>query len=129
MQYNGSSYVATGAVAPGLVPGVAGVWDLVAQKGAGGGGAGQITGWQTEIFDSHRRGDGQPGGGGLKTCSNNGIATGGTGSLVNSQDGQVIGGQVVADPDGTPRTWQIVVYSNFTKSVPIKIWVVCAPTA
>ncbi len=37
-----------------------------------------------------------------KTCSNGGIATGGTGSLVNSQDGQIIGGQVVADIDGTP---------------------------
>jgi hypothetical protein len=63
-----------------------------------------------------------------QTCSNNGVATGGTGSLVNSQDGQVIGGQVVADVDGTPRTWQVVIYSNFTKTVPLKIWVVCAQT-
>ena len=128
VQHNGSSYVATGAVAPGLVPGVAGVWELMAQKGAGGGGAGQITGWETEIFDGTVTGTANQAVVASKTCSNNGVATGGTGSLVNSQDGQVIGGQVVADVDGTPRTWQIVIYSNFTKNVPIKIWVVCAQT-
>ena len=129
VQYNGSSYVATGPVTPGLVPGVAPVWSLLAQKGAGSGGAGQITGWATEIFDGTVAGTANQAVVASKTCSNGGIATGGTGSLVNSQDGQIIGGQVVADIDGTPRTWQIVVYSNFTKNVPIKIWVVCAQTA
>ena len=128
VQYNGSSYVATGAVSAGLVPGVAPVWELMAQKGAGGGGAGQITGWETEIFDGTVAGTANQAVVASKTCTNNGVATGGTGSLVNSQDGQIIGGQVVADVDGTPRTWQVVVYSNFTKNVPIKIWVVCAQT-
>lgn len=128
VQYNGSSYVATGAVSPGLVPGVAPVWELMAQKGAGGGGAGQITGWETEVFDGTVAGTANQAVVASKTCSNSGVATGGTGSLVNSQDGQIIGGQVVSDVDGTPRTWQIVVYSNFTKNVPIKIWVVCAQT-
>lgn len=129
VQYSGSSYVATGPADPGLVPGVAPVWQLLAQKGAGSGGAGQITGWETEIFDGTVAGTANQAVVASKTCSNGGIATGGTGSLVNSQDGQIIGGQIVADVDGTPRTWQVVFYSNFTKSVPIKIWVVCAQTA
>jgi hypothetical protein len=128
VQHTGSSYVATAAVDPGLVPGVAPVWQLLAQKGAGSGGAGQITGWETEIFDGTVAGTANQATVASKTCSNGGVATGGTGSLVNSQDGQIIGGQVVADVDGTPRTWQIVVYSNFTKNVPLKIWVVCAQT-
>lgn len=128
VQYNGSSYVSTGPVNPGLVPGVAPVWELLAQKGAGSGGAGQITGWETEVFDGTVSGTASQAVVASKTCNNNGVATGGTGSLVNSQDGQIIGGQVVADPDGTPRTWQVVIYSKFTKDVPIKIWVVCAQT-
>ena len=79
VQYNGSSYVSTGPVDPGLVPGVAPVWELLAQKGAGSGGAGQITGWETEVFDGTVSGTASQAVVASKTCSNNGVATGGTG--------------------------------------------------
>lgn len=128
VQYNGSSYVATGAVSAGLVPGVAGVWDLVAAKGAGAGGSGVITGFQMELLDTTVAATANQDVTVGKTCTNSGIATGGTSSLVNSGDGTIIGGQVSADPDGVPRTWFVVFHSNYTKNVPVKIWVVCAQT-
>jgi hypothetical protein len=129
VQYNGSSYVASGAAAPGLVPGTAPVWELLAQKGAGGGGAGAITGFEMELLDTTVAATANQDVTVGKTCSNGGIATGGTSSLVNSTDGVVIGGQVGADLDGVPRTWYVVFHSNFTKNVPVKIWVVCATTS
>ena len=129
VQYNGSSYVASAIASAGLVPGTAPVWQLLAQKGAGGGGAGAITGFQVEIFDSTVAATADQNVTVGKTCSSGGIATGGTSSLVNSTDGEVIGGQVWADVDGVPRTWYVVFHSNFTKDVPVKIWVVCATTS
>lgn len=129
VQYNGSSYVASGPASPGLLPGTAPVWDLLAQKGAGGGGAGAITGFEMELLDTTVAATADQDVTVGKTCSNGGIATGGTSSLVNSTDGQVIGGQVGADLDGVPRTWYVVFHSNFTKNVPVKIWVVCATTS
>lgn len=129
VQYNGSSYVASGIAAAGLVPGVAPVWQLLAQKGAGSGGAGSITGFQVELFDSTVAATANQDVTVGKTCSSGGIATGGTSSLVNSTDGVVLGGQVGADVDGVPRTWYVVFHSNFTKNVPLKIWVVCATTS
>ena len=129
VQYNGSSYVASATASAGLVPGAAPVWQLLAQKGAGGGGAGAITGFQVEIFDSTVAATADQNVTVGKTCSGGGIATGGTSSLVNSTDGDVIGGQVGADVDGVPRTWYVVFHSNFTKNVPLKIWVVCATTS
>ena len=129
VQYNGSSYVATGTVAPGLVPGVAPVWDLLAQKGAGGGGAGAITGFQVELLDTTVAATADQNVTVGKTCTNGGIATGGTSSLVNSTDGEIIGGQVGADVAGVPHSWFVVFHSNFTKNVPVKIWVVCATTS
>ena len=129
VQYNGSSYVASGPASPGLLPGTAPVWELLAQKGAGGGGAGAITGFQMELLDTTVAATANQDVTVGKTCSNGGIATGGTSSLVNSTDGTVIGGQVGADLDGVPRTWYVVFHSNFTKNVPVKIWVVCATTS
>ena len=128
VQYNGSSYVASGIAAAGLVPGTAPVWQLLAQKGAGGGGAGAITGFQTELLDTTVAATADQNVTVGKTCSNGGIATGGTSALVNSTDGTVIGGQVGSDVDGVPHTWFVVFHSNFTKNVPVKIWVVCATT-
>ena len=129
VQYNGSSYVASGPASPGLLPGTAPVWELLAQKGAGGGGAGAITGFQMELLDTTVAATADQDVTVGRTCSNGGIATGGTASLVNSTDGTVIGGQVGADLDGVPRTWYVVFHSNFTKNVPVKIWVVCATTS
>lgn len=129
VQYNGSSYVASGSAAAGLVPGTAPVWQLLAQKGAGGGGAGAITGFQVEMFDSTVAATANQDVTVGKTCSTGGIATGGTSSLVNSTDGVITGGQVGADVGGVPRTWYVVFHSNFTKNVPLKIWVVCATTS
>ena len=34
-----------------------------------------------------------------------------------------------ADGTGTPRSWYVIFHSNFTKNVPLKLWVVCAQTA
>ncbi len=128
VQYNGSSYVASSIAGAGLVPGVAPVWELLAQKGAsgGGGGGGTITGFTVELLDQTVAATADQNVTVGKTCSNGGIATGGTSSLVNSTDGTIIGGQVGADLDGTPRTWYVVFHSNYTKNVPVKIWVVCA---
>lgn len=129
VSYNGSSYVASGTASAGLVPGTAPVWQLLAQKGAGSGGAGSITGFQVEMFDSTVAATANQDVTVGKTCSSGGIATGGTSSLVNSTDGTIIGGQVGADVNGVPRTWYVVFHSNFTKNVPLKIWVVCATTS
>lgn len=129
VQYNGSSYVASSTAAADLVPGTAPVWELLAQKGAAGGGAGAITGFQVEMFDSTVAATADQNVTVGKTCSTGNIATGGTSSLVNSTDGEILGGQVGADVDGVPRTWYVVFHSNFTKNVPLKIWVVCATTS
>ena len=129
VQYGGSSYVAGSAASAGLVPGTAPVWELLAQKGAGGGGAGAITGFQVELLDTTVAATADQNVTVGRTCSAGGIATGGTSSLVNSTDGTIIGGQVGADVDGIPRSWFVVFHSNFTKNVPVKIWVVCATTS
>ena len=128
VQYNGSSYVANGAASAGLVPGAAAVWDLLASKGASSGGSGVITGFQMELLDTTVAATANQDVTVGKTCTNSGIATGGTSSLVNSTDGTIIGGQVGADAGGVPRSWFVVFHSNYTKNVPVKIWVVCAQT-
>ena len=126
--YNGSSYVATAIVGAGLVPGVSGLWDLVAQKGASGAGAGAITGFELELLDTSVLATADQNVTVGHTCTNGGIATGGTATLVNSNDGDIIGGQVGADVSGTPRSWYVIFHSNFTTTVPLKLWVVCAQT-
>lgn len=124
--YNGSSYVATGAVGAGIVPGGNAVWDTVALKGASGGGAGAINGFQLELFDTTVAAAADQNVTVGYTCTNGGIATGGTAAVVNSTDGSVIGGQVGADTSGVPHTWYAILHSNVTKNVPVKLWVVCA---
>lgn len=127
VQYLGSSYVASALVDPGLVPGVAPVWNLLAAKGAaGGGGGGGVSSFLVEMFDSTVAGTANQDVTIGKTCSGGGIATGGTASLVNSTDGNIIGGQVGADAGGVPRTWFVTFHSVYTKAVPVRIWVVCA---
>lgn len=129
VQHDGSSYVATGAVDAGLVPGVAPVWSLLAAKaGSQGGGGGTITGFEVSLLDTTVAASASQNVTIGHTCPDGGIATGGTSSLVNSTDGTVIGGQVGADVNGVPRTWFTIFTSNFTKNVPVKIWVVCAQT-
>lgn len=130
VQYNGSSYVANATVGSGQVPGVSGSWDLLAQKGAagGGGGSGLVTGFTVETFDQAVGTTADLNFQVGKTCSNGGIATGGTASVPNSTDGEVLGGQIGVDTDGVPRTWVVVFHPNFTKQTPVKIWVVCAQT-
>jgi hypothetical protein len=128
--HNGSSYVATIAIAAGgAVPGANSAWDIVAAKGASGAGAGTITGFLLELHEPNVSATADQNVTVGYTCSNGGIATGGTASLVNSNDGQVIGGQVGADGAGIPRSWYVIFHSNFTKNVPIKLWVVCAQVA
>lgn len=129
VQYDGSSYVAANPVPSGQpVPGLNPDWTLLAQKGVGAGGAGSITGYKVELFDGTVAGTAGQAVVGFKTCPNNGIATGGTAALGNNGDGEIIGGQVVADGSGIPRTWQVIVKSTNTGAVPLKIWVVCAQT-
>lgn len=131
VQYDGSSYVATSAVDPGLVPGVAPAWDLLAAKAGsvgGGGGGSTITGFKVELLDTVVAANADQNVTVGHSCSSGGIATGGTASLVNSTDGTIIGGQVGADSGSVPRTWFTIFTSNFTKNVPVKIWVVCAQT-
>ena len=129
VQYNGSSYVANQATGAGPVPGVSGLWDLLAQKGTSGAGAGTITGFALELLDTTVAASASQNVTVGYTCTNGGIATGGTASLVNSTDGEIIGGQVGADGSGVPRSWYVIFHSNFTKNVPVKLWVVCAQTA
>ncbi|MGD9571568.1 MAG: hypothetical protein AB7V62_06795 [Thermoleophilia bacterium] len=129
VQHDGSSYVATGPVDPGLVPGVAPVWQLLAAKAGSGGGGSTITGFEVELLDTTVAANAAQNVTVSHTCSGGGIATGGTASLVNSTDGTIIGGQVGADVNGVPRTWYTIFTSNFTKNVPVKIWVVCAQTS
>jgi len=129
VQYNGSSYVANAATGAGPVPGVSGLWDLLAQKGASGAGAGTITGFALELLDTTVAAAASQNVTVGYTCTNGGIATGGTASLVNSTDGEIIGGQVGADGSSVPRSWYVIFHSNFTKNVPVKLWVVCAQTA
>ena len=129
VQYSGSSYVAANPVPSGQpVPGVNPDWTLMAQEGAGAGGPGSVTGFKVEQFDGTVAGTAGQAVVGFKTCSNSGIATGGTAALGNSSDGEIIGGQIVADGSGIPRTWQVIVKSNNTQAVPLKIWVVCGQT-
>ncbi len=130
VQHDGSSYVATSAIDPGLTPGLAPAWELLAAKaGSGGGGGGTITGFQVSLLDTTVAATAAQNVTVGHTCPNGGIATGGTASLVNSTDGTVIGGQVGADANGVPRTWFTIFTSAFTKNVPVKIWVVCATTS
>ena len=128
--HNGSSYVALIAIGTsGAVPGVSPNWDIVAQKGASGAGTGTITGFKLELFEPNINTTADQNVAVGYTCSNGGIATGGTGTLVNGSDGEVVGGQVGADGTGTPRSWYLIIHPNFTKVVPVKLWVVCAQVA
>lgn len=132
VEHLGSSYIATIPVDPGGgAPDInATAWDLVAQKASAGsgGGGGTITGFKLELFDTTVAATANLAVTASHTCSNGGIATGGTASLVNSQDGTIIGGQVAADVNGVPRTWFVTFKSAVTQNVPVKIWVVCAQT-
>lgn len=132
VQHGGSSYIARLPVpSGGGTPDVNQTdWDLLAQKaGSGtGGGGGTITGFKVELLDTTVSGTANLAATVSHTCPNGGIATGGTASLVNSQDGTIIGGQVGADADGVPRTWYVTFKSAVTQTVPLKIWVVCAQT-
>jgi hypothetical protein len=129
VQYGGSSYVATAPIQGTTPP--AGAWSLLAQAGAagGGGGGGLITGITVELLDTTVAANADQNSSFGHTCTNGGIATGGTAILVNSTDGEIIGGQVGADGTQVPRTWYAVFHSNFTKNVPVKLWVVCAQTS
>jgi hypothetical protein len=128
--YNGSSYVAVANIGTsGAVPGVSANWDIVAQKGASGAGAGTITGFKTELLDTNVSTTADQNVSVGYTCSNGGIATGGTATLVNGADGEVVGGQVGSDGTATPRSWNIIIHPNFTKQTPVKLWVVCAQVA
>ncbi len=135
MQYAGSSYVASGPASAGAVPGAAPVWTLLAAKGARAaavvvvGGGGPITGFRVEVLDTTVAANADQNVSVGHTCPDGGIATGGTASLVNSVDGTIIGGQVGADLNDVPRTWFTIFTSNFTKNVPVRIWVICATTS
>lgn len=129
VQHDGSSYVASTAIDPGLAPGVAPAWQLLAAKAGSGGGGGTITGFQVSLLDTTVAATASQNVTVGHTCPSGGIATGGTASLVNSTDGTIIGGQVGADANGVPRTWFTIFTSAFTKNVPVRIWVVCAQTA
>jgi hypothetical protein len=128
VQFGGSSYVNAG---PGPILDTAppnGTWDLVAQAGASGGGGGVINGFKLEVLDDTVSATAGLATTFFKTCTNNGIATGGTAILGDSSDGLIIGGQIAADGNGVPRTWQAVFISNTTGSVPVRLSVVCAQT-
>jgi len=128
--HNGSSYVALIAIGTsGAVPGVSPNWDIVAQKGASGAGTGTITGFKLELYEPNINTTADQNVAVGYTCTNGGIATGGTGTLVNSNDGEVVGGQVGADGTATPRSWYLIIHPNFTKVMPVKLWVVCAQVA
>ncbi|MGE3233926.1 MAG: hypothetical protein AB7O78_09370 [Thermoleophilia bacterium] len=128
--YNGSSYVALSNIGTsGAVPGISTEWGLVAQKGASGAGQGTITGFQTEILDTNVNTTANQNVQVGLTCSNGGIATGGTAAVINGADGEVVGGQVGSDVAGVPRSWNVIIHPNFTKTTPVKLWVVCAQVA
>jgi hypothetical protein len=131
VQYDGSSYVATAAIGAGLTPGGdPSPWSLLAAKAGGStGGGGTVTGFVTEVFDATVTATADQTVSVGRTCSNGGIATGGTASLMTSTDGQIVGGQVGSDADNVPRTWLVAVHSNFSKDVAVRIWIVCAQTA
>lgn len=129
VQHNGSSYVADSAMIATQVPGIDPTWELMAQKGAAGGtgGAGGTT-FKLETFDVSVPATADLNVTAQGTCSSGGIATGGTALVVTNTDGEVIGGQISADVDDVPRTWVVIVHPNFTKSMPVRIQVVCAQT-
>jgi hypothetical protein len=128
--YNGSSYVALSNIGTsGAVPGVSSEWGLVAQKGASGAGAGTITGFQTELLDTNVNTTADQNVQVGHTCGNGGIAVGGTAVVVNGADGEVVGGQIGSDVAGVPRSWNVIIHPNFTKTTPVKLWVVCAQVA
>jgi hypothetical protein len=131
VQSGGSSYVATAAIAPGVVP-PAGAWSLLAQKGAdggsGGGGGGAITGWKVEVSEPTTLATANLNFTASATCSNNGIATGGTAILVNQAQGTIVGGQIQADGQSVPRGWQVTVDPSVSANVVTRISVVCAQT-
>ncbi len=128
--YNGSSYVALTTIGTsGAVPGVSPNWDIVALKGASGAGAGTITGFKLEVSDQNVSTTADQNVSVGYTCTNGGIATGGTATLINSTDGEVVGGQVGADGTGVPRSWNIIIHPNFTKTTPVRLFVVCAQVA
>jgi hypothetical protein len=132
VQYDGSSYVATSAIGAGVTPGPQpSPWSLLAAGGGSGGagGGGTVTGFVTEVFDATVTATADQIVSVGRTCSNGGIATGGTASLLTSTDGQIVGGQVGSDADNVPRTWLVSVHSNFSKDVAVRIWIVCAQTA
>jgi hypothetical protein len=128
--YTGSSYVAlTTNGTSGAEPGVSPDWGLVAQKGASGAGAGTITGFKLEISDQSVSTTADQNVSVGHTCSNGGIATGGTATVVNGADGEVVGGQVGQDGTGVPRSWNVIVHPTATKNTPVKLFVVCAQVA
>jgi len=128
--HNGSSFVAlTNVGTSGAVPGVSADWGLVAQKGASGAGAGTITGFELEVHEPNVSTTANQNVSVGHTCSDGGIATGGTATLVNGADGEVVGGQIGADPTGVPRSWNVIIHPNFTKTTPVKLFVVCAQVA
>ncbi|WP_217915792.1 collagen-like protein [Miltoncostaea marina] len=130
VRHDGSSYVATGAVAAGgTAPGTNPAWDLVAQKGgAGSGGAGGLA-FRVEASSpvvaanagvvypvSHE-------------CSGGGVATGGIATLQNFGHGEVVGGEIATDGDGVPRRWVVYVRSNVSNDITVTVSVVCATPA
>jgi hypothetical protein len=123
VSHGGSSYVATSPI-QGVAP-PAGSWDLVAQQGAGGGG-GEGGSYAVEVSTPSTFVNAGATASLTHTCSGGKKAVGGTAILQDLTQGEIVGGQIVADGNGAPTGWQFTVRANLSQNVGVKISVVCA---
>ena len=123
VSHGGSSYVATSPI-QGIAP-PSGSWDLLAQEGAGGGGGGGGS-YTVEVSTPSTFINAGATASLTHTCSGGGKAVGGTAILQDLTQGEIVGGQIVADGTGAPTGWQFTVRANVSQNVGVKISVVCA---
>lgn len=122
VSHGGSSYVATSAI-QGVAP-PNGAWDLLAQSGSGGGGgSGSYT---VEVSTPSTFINAGATASLTHTCSGGKKAVGGTAILQDLTQGEIVGGQIVADGTGAPTGWQFTVRASLSQNVGVKISVVCA---
>jgi hypothetical protein len=123
VSYSGASYVATAAI-QGIAP-PSGAWDVLAQAGSGGGGGGSGS-YTVEVSTPSTFINAGATASLTHTCSGGKKAVGGTAILQDLSQGEIVGGQIVADGTGAPTGWQFTVRASLSQTVGVKISVVCA---